>query len=281
MATVEPVSLTIGVVALASLFSTCIECFNYFNAGRRLEEDLEILLVKLDVEKARLLIWGNGVGILKAEDEGRAVELGDPSKTPLIERCLERIKSLLSDTKDLQGTYGVQASTESRALAAKSSAIVSVNSMNLFETSYRRFWVRFARNQTRSGVLTRTKWAIHDKPKFEGLVIHLREIIDGLNQVLPIPRETQDQIMHDDIGSILNISKLRLVRSACEGSYRGWSTVASEVIQATEIGTEDRRSVEDWLVDTEAVNNNDAASSLENGASTMNNDYSTASIGSI
>jgi hypothetical protein len=77
VAPVEPVSLTICAVALASLFSTCIECFDYFKAGQTLEEDFELLLVKLDVEKTRLLIWGNAVGVLKPEVEGRVPELND------------------------------------------------------------------------------------------------------------------------------------------------------------------------------------------------------------
>lgn len=99
VAPVEPVGLTIGVVALASLFSTCVECFDYFKAGQNLEEDFELLFVKLDIEKTRLLIWGNAVGVLEWEGEGQNPELNNPQKKELIERCLDSIKSLLSDTE--------------------------------------------------------------------------------------------------------------------------------------------------------------------------------------
>jgi len=44
------------------------KCFGYFKAAQRLAEDLNILLVKLDIEKTRLLIWGNAVGITKTDD---------------------------------------------------------------------------------------------------------------------------------------------------------------------------------------------------------------------
>jgi hypothetical protein len=44
------------------------KCFGYFKAVQSLTEDLNILLVKLDIEKTRLLIWGNAVGILKIDD---------------------------------------------------------------------------------------------------------------------------------------------------------------------------------------------------------------------
>ena len=67
-----------------------------------MEEDYEILLVKLDLEKTRLLIWGNAVGVLKTEDEGRVVELNKDVKTELIGRCLQQIKPLFSDSSNFR-----------------------------------------------------------------------------------------------------------------------------------------------------------------------------------
>lgn len=265
---VEPVSLTIGVVALASLFSTCIECFDYFKAGQTLEEDFELLLVKLDVEKTRLLIWGNAVGVLKPDGEGRVPELSNAQKTELIGRCLESIKSLLSDTDKFQKLYGLRSSADAEK-HSRNQSILSINSMSVFRTSYRRFWARFAGNQSRSTLAMRTRWAIHDKTKFEGLVHHLKDFIDGLNQVVLVKRETQDQIMHDDIVSILDISKLRLIQSACEGSYTTLSKAASTVIAASEFGTIDRRNIEEWLGDAKGMSEDDhtdvAASPIEHG----------------
>ena len=191
---VEPVSLTIGVVALASLFSTCIECFDYFRAVQVLEEDFELLLVKVDVEKTRLLIWGNAVSVLKPEGEGRVPELNNSQKTVLIGRCLERIKSLLSHTDKFQNLYGLQSSADAEK-DSRNHHILSINSMSVFWTSYRRFWARFAGDQSRSTLAMRTRWAIHDKAKFEGLIYHLKDLIDGLNQVVLVKRETQDQII--------------------------------------------------------------------------------------
>jgi len=253
---VEPVSLTIGVVALASLFSTCIECFDYFKAGQALEEDFELLLVKLDVEKTRLLIWGNAVGVLEPEGEGRVADLNNSQKAKVIGRCLDKIKSLLSDTDKFQNVYGLRSAGDIEK-NARNHSILSSNSMNVFKTSYRRFWARFAGNQSRSTLAMRTRWAIHDKTKFEGLIHHLKDFIDGLNQVVLVNRETQDQIMHDDIGSILDISKLRLIQSACEGSYTALSKAASTVIAASESGTIDRRNHEEWLGDASGMSDDE------------------------
>ncbi|KAI9765918.1 MAG: hypothetical protein M1840_007059 [Geoglossum simile] len=125
---VEPISLTISAIALASLFSTCLECFDYFKAGQSLESDLDILPTKLDIETARLLIWGNTVGILDNEDEDHASGLTDAVNRKLIERCLDNIKVLLSDTDEFQSVYALP---EVGAALAGSNNVVSANSMNV------------------------------------------------------------------------------------------------------------------------------------------------------
>ena len=61
----ESIGFGISIVALASLFSTCVECFDYFRLGQAFDRDFEILLVQLDLEKFRLLNWGNSVGIFE------------------------------------------------------------------------------------------------------------------------------------------------------------------------------------------------------------------------
>jgi hypothetical protein len=79
----EAIGLAVGTT---SLFSTCIECFDLFRAATYYDEYVEILLVKLDLEKTRLLIWGNGVGIMKSPGDGRAPELDDEGKAPTVRK---------------------------------------------------------------------------------------------------------------------------------------------------------------------------------------------------
>ena len=89
---------------LAGLFSSCVEAFGYFKASQCSEEDLEILLVKLDIEKTRLLVWGNTIGILN--DGRHHALLEDESTVALLERCLKSIEKLLTDSDELRRSYG-------------------------------------------------------------------------------------------------------------------------------------------------------------------------------
>ena len=253
--------LTIG---LASLFSTCIECFDYYKSAQSFENDIQIILVKLDIEKTRLLIWGNAVGILQASiQEGRSATLEDSRNADLVQRCLEQMKSLLTNATELESKYGMQQIVHTSPLWEPPSNrnLISLNSMNIFRTSYRRFWVRYGNEANRPSLLAKTRWAIHDKLKFETLIVNLRELIDGLNQIVPVSKESQDRILQDDIASIPDRSRLKIIQSACEESYAGLSDVASTVAAESEIGT-----IDGWLRNTQMGDLEDVDSiRLENG----------------
>lgn len=60
MIPVEPISLSIGI---AALFTTCIQCFEYFKAATTLRKDFGILLLTPELEEERLLILGEVIGI--------------------------------------------------------------------------------------------------------------------------------------------------------------------------------------------------------------------------
>jgi len=76
MIPVEPVSLSIGI---AALFTTCIQCFEYFKAATTVREEFDILLLKLELEQERLLIWGEDIGI-EYEDWSEKLSFNGDSK---------------------------------------------------------------------------------------------------------------------------------------------------------------------------------------------------------
>jgi hypothetical protein len=91
----------LGAIGLAALFSTCVECFGYFRGSQRMEKDCEIFMVKLDIEKSRLLVWGNSVGLLDITNQRRNPILENAATSDLLGRCLRNIESLLTDTDRL------------------------------------------------------------------------------------------------------------------------------------------------------------------------------------
>jgi hypothetical protein len=223
MVPVEPISLSIGAVALASLFSTCLECFNYFEAAKTVAWDLDLLLVKLDCEREKLLTWGDIVGIFKSTAEGRNPALD--SKNDLIQRCLNSLESLVSNSDNLQRKYGVRRSPSQSSTQDRNDALGS-NRMERLRKTFQHLKIQSL--PTDQTALLKTKWAIHDKAKFETLISHIKDIVSNLHGLVPILPREQEMMAHRDIAS-LSVSNLRRVQRACNGTseYQSWSDVAS------------------------------------------------------
>jgi hypothetical protein len=243
------VGVTASAITLASLFSSCVECFHYFKSAQQCPEEAERLLVKLDCEKARLLTWGNTVGILRTRNDGRFSRLDEPENDELIRRCINQIIALLTDGEKLQTEYGSRPATQADGQNRVHVGLLSANSMGIFKTAKRRFFARFGGTQGQPNLLSRTKWAIRDRAKFEGLILHLKDFVDSLIQITPDQSQTVDEIVEEDIASIVGLRGLRLAESACEGSYPRWSAKASDIIRESEMGTIDRRNYEEIIRD--------------------------------
>jgi Prion-inhibition and propagation len=249
----EAIGLTMGAMSLASLFSTCVECFGYFSASKDFERDRNILLVRLDFERNKLLIWGNSVGVLRETGDGLLKALGRGKDTHQKSRQqLECIISILTDAEKLQETYGVRGS-EGQRKESISWSLVSKNNLDLFKLTLKRFLLRNpkeAAEYRKYKIWAKLKWAIHDKQKFQGLINDLKELVDQLfliqlNSKLLVNPGQLDASMKTDIELIDNVGQLRLVQEACEDSYRAWSDHAGSVIAASENGTTDRRTFEE------------------------------------
>jgi hypothetical protein len=168
------------VIGVAGLFSSCVDAFTYFKAAQRTEEDAEILLLKLDIEKTRLLVWGNEVGIFNVNL--RHSRLHDEGTVTLLARILGQIKRLLTDSERLRSSYGlrIQELPQGRTID-----FLSCKSLAIFRTSSSRFWTRNASRLSsdlqavRGSVVAKTKWAIYAKERFQGLVNNVKQFIDS------------------------------------------------------------------------------------------------------
>ena len=96
------------ITSLADLFSTCIDCFDLIDSAHRYSCGSAILLTKLEIEKTRLLIWGEAVGILESVDGTRDPQLHKTKVRPTIEIILVCIKMLFTDAENLKSKYGLQ-----------------------------------------------------------------------------------------------------------------------------------------------------------------------------
>ena len=209
--------------------------------------------MKLDLEKTRLLVWGNAAGILEEFGDGRSPLLQDEHMLDSLNKILEQIELLFTGTEELQQRYGFQPARDTTTEVQPDEVFVSPRSMDAFRRSYRKFFSRFKPNRTRPNMASKTRWAIRDKDSFEVMIGHIRDFVDGLNKLLPFSVDLQDRILEHEINALgisRDLERLRLLESAFAVFYPAWSSRASAIIEASEDGTNYRR-IEDWISQAE------------------------------
>jgi len=238
------------VIGVAGVFTSCVDAFGYFKLYQNATRDIEVVLLKLDIEKARLLIWGENVGIFSANHCNS--QLLDERVAELIRQILAQIQELLTDSEKLRTSYGVRTldSPLSRAVD-----YISAKSLAIFRPSASRFLTRnvtrlsgFARGNPAS----RTRWAIHERQKFQELVIDLSHFVDRLFELINISREIVDRVIIEDIESIVDVSRLAIVEEATE-NHTAYFEAARSAKASTEAGTLDRRTIGEHIRDVEDI----------------------------
>jgi Prion-inhibition and propagation len=233
------IGLAVSLISLATVFKACIDSFELYKAAEDSEESLKTVLVELDCEKERLLIWAEAIGLVQLASDKRHPDIEKHEK--VIKAALEQIRNLLDDATKLQERYGVKVFDDSNAFSAATMDPMSKNLATMFKIAYKRFSSRLNPSDgNTSGLTMKIRWAIRDRAKFMGLIVTLKGFVDRLFQIIPISREVQNTMVEADIFSIMDLSQLRLVEAACEGSYRAWSEFASVAIDRTERETIDQ-----------------------------------------
>src|SRR5271168_3259224 len=90
----EPLGLAIGVAGLVPLFSVCVQLFDIVDSGKAYGKDYEILIAKVEVERVRLFLWGESVGL-----SGQDVNILESDLRSQLDQRLEdrRVCSAVSD----------------------------------------------------------------------------------------------------------------------------------------------------------------------------------------
>jgi hypothetical protein len=241
----EVVGLSLSAIALASLFKTCVECFEYYEATRDAKEDLITVLVQLDLEKTRLLIWGDQAGILKTAEQGRSRYLDQYEKE--LEGVFTSLKFLFTKSDESREVYGRILKRQQDNTIGLIRDDLSRSLKRLFVSAWDQFKTDF--KPSTNGVL-RIKWAITGQRQLEHLIVKVRGLIDSLNQFIAVPREIIDSIVYREITLVDDLSRLHLIKAASEGVYGDWEKRASVVIQQSEAGTLDLRGSEEVLQDS-------------------------------
>ena len=259
----EAAGLAIGVLSLAALCSTCLEAFSLIGAGKDFSVDAEIMSIRLDMEKTRLLQWAEAVGLLTDDRREQNDHLLSSEIQSRIERILSAVMILLTRSEDLRQRYGLYAEDAIRHAAADDQGlIVSTTRYQRFQTAFTRLQNRLPRRQKEASLATKVRWVIKDRNKFEEFLSSLHDLISGLIELVALPRSFQRLLVKEDIDALADdLSQLRLVQAASSGQSQDWCEFSSLRVEMSQRATQDFRTLKEWLEDIVDANQAPAASS--------------------
>ncbi|KAF2180994.1 hypothetical protein K469DRAFT_753068 [Zopfia rhizophila CBS 207.26] len=250
--TVEPVSLAVGIVGLASLFKTCIECVDYIEAGKGMSKDLSVSFTLLEIQKCRVLICGERLGVCETVSSRRQSRyLEDPTYQATIVRTLNDISMLFQDSEVLNKKYGLERRDDcsgplqqrqnelGRHAVFKEKYKTFVGKMsekgatdaNATE-GFSHFPENISKEQKDRTILAKARWAVHDRSKFKSLVDDLTNLVNGLTSFVSLDKDIEQEIL-DEIRRMRDVTQLELIERACEQQYPKVSRAASIVLEIT------------------------------------------------
>lgn len=208
----EPASLTIGVVGLASLFSTCMECFDYIQLGRAFGKDYGKCLLRLDAAKLRFSRWGEAMGIaLSSQTRGTIVV---PDKDfQVAQSLLQQIVESFEDAEKVSKRY--QRHTE---LESPTSDVLTVydertglcrRDLNL----HSQLRAMASGRQISTGLVQKTRWALYEKRKFDTMISEITEFVGKLVDLFPIAKESQIPLCEVELLAIEDAQDLATLKT--------------------------------------------------------------------
>lgn len=208
-------SLVIGGVGLLSMFDSCVNAFNYVDAGRQYGTDYQRAAFQISLLQLRLTRWKKSVDIRENLDGiSDKVQRASDEEVASVKELLGHIQYDFEVAEESSKRYKLknpppaEQGTEAATLETLSNR---VRDMSL-------------RQQKSSSVIQKTRWALHDKKKFDRLVEDLGSNINSLVTLFPAVSEQQVQLAQTELGEIIQPSEIeepeeavRILRETSEG----------------------------------------------------------------
>lgn len=228
-------------------FKTCFDYFQLFKAAQALDRDCEILLLKLDLENVRFIIWGEKHNLIPTTGGTTFAASGSSETWKLAGKTIDKINSIFQGTEQLEARYGVKICDDDTNTTTQ----YLLGLKFLSTSTLKRLGTRGQKTLKES--IKQFKWAVTDKNKLGGLLIDVRELVDGLYSILPVPDETRDQLVIRDMQALLpDLVPLRFIENASKDTYPTWCGAASGIIAISEAGSiQDGRTISRWIEQTE------------------------------
>ncbi|KAL1914536.1 uncharacterized protein VTP21DRAFT_8161 [Calcarisporiella thermophila] len=238
----ETAGFVFSAISMVTLWNNCVQAFDIIVQSRHYGMDYEIARVKLEVERTRLLTWGETVGLSN-------VQLGQPDPDLVIDSRLNRpemwhtvmqllgcIQHVFNDTNLLQKKYGLKQEPTSNiydpSLPEKTRHLLAEDrSQFILESVFKRAYASLQKSakeyQQTTSMRRKAAWAINDRAKFLSLIAEIRGFNDSLVSLFPDLKSRTAIRLREDIEASEEIRSLQLLQQASADDYEDLSDAAS------------------------------------------------------
>ena len=237
----DPIGLTIGIAGLASIFTSCVDCFEYVQLGRKFGEDYGKCVLRLDAAKVRMTRWGASMGLGPELQHHRNQQISiSEEEFHLARSLLEQIMSSFEDAEKLSGRYEKHATLQK----TQTEDLVVYNTRTDLEPQYLRLHQTMRelalRRQHGTSILKKTTWALYEKKRFNTLIEDVTGFVTQLVELFPVLQKDQAALCETEVSAIEETEDLTLLRRIAGDDDSVLTTAVNEEI--------DRRghTVTDW-----------------------------------
>jgi len=220
-----------AVLQLAQIFSSCVECFGLIHPSKDHERSQLLLLAQLGIQQARLLAWGDNVGIT-ATNNNRDSRLDESDMRSKVEKSLQSI---------IDRPAHIHRTTMMEKYGLKPPKRFTFLYQPALDTTRLEALIKEKWELRRGMSVTANHWAVTDPEKFKTFVSLIKENVDELIRLFEneaaVDRSVKSDIralgwhpIFDRVRAAMDTSKLRLIRDACKDEYPEYSGATEKAL---------------------------------------------------
>lgn len=228
----EALGLGVGVLSLAGLFSTCVDCLSLVQNGRYLGQQYLLLETKFANQRLRFVSWGKAYGLTEPQNHNERFK--EEEIRSHVENTLVHLIKLFHDEKELRKRYGLRHGQATMVAASQSSTVGPLTSWtaagtNILSQRFIDLKRRIEKTQKHASIRSVAKWAIEDKEKFAELIGHVKDLVDDLEGITKSlgAEDRQREIIQFEVESVTDIPSLEIMEAARLGRVDPISDAAS------------------------------------------------------
>lgn len=200
----ETAGLVIGGVSLASLFTTCVDCFEYVQLGRQFGKDYQTATLKLDLIKLRLSRWANAVNT-----SGYSITVQSEDEITKVKEVLGQIVYLFQETEKKSERFRVsKGAVDEKADLSLDEDIEAIH-LKMRNLALKR--------QKRSSFTQKAAWALSEEKFFRRLIEDVDPLVRDLVDMFPAAKEQQEKLSIEEAYELQTEKAVTTLQDANEG----------------------------------------------------------------